>query len=34
VAHDIAALAELAPGDAAMLDVFEHIADEDLRECG
>jgi len=31
VAHDIAAVADLAPDDAAMLDAFEA---EDLRECG
>jgi hypothetical protein len=34
VAHDIGAVANLAPDDAAMLDAFEHIAAEELRECG
>jgi hypothetical protein len=34
VAHDIVAVAELAPDDDAMLDAFEQIAAEDLRECG
>jgi ketosteroid isomerase-like protein len=34
VAHDIAAVADLATDDAAMLDAFEGIAAEDLRECG
>ena len=34
VVHDIAAVAELAPDDDAMLDAFEQIAAEDLRECG
>ncbi len=34
VAHDIAAVAGLAPDDDAMLDAFEGIAAEDLRECG
>ncbi len=34
VAHDIAAVADLAPDDDAMLDAFEDIAAEDLRECG
>ncbi len=34
VAHDIAAVADLAPDDAAMLDAFEGIAAEDWRECG
>jgi Protein of unknown function (DUF3018) len=33
VAHDIAAVADLAPDDDAMLDAFEDIAAEDLREC-
>jgi len=33
VAHDIAAVAKLGPDDAAMLDAFERIAGEDLREC-
>jgi len=33
VAHDIAAVAELDPDDAAMLDAVERIAGEDLREC-
>ncbi|HEU0216578.1 MAG TPA: antitoxin MazE-like protein [Stellaceae bacterium] len=33
VAHDIAAVADLDPDDTAMLDAFEHIAAEDLREC-
>jgi hypothetical protein len=33
VAHDIAALKELTPDDAAMLDAFERIATEDLQEC-
>jgi len=32
VAHDIAALRELSPEDAAMVDAFERIAAEDLRE--
>jgi hypothetical protein len=31
VAHDIAAVADLAPDDDAMLDAFEGIAAEDLR---
>ncbi len=34
VAHDIAAVADLAPEDAAMLDAFEGITAEDWRECG
>ena len=34
VAHDIAAVANLPPDDAAMFDAFEGIAAEDLRECG
>jgi hypothetical protein len=33
VAHDIAAVAHLPPDDAAMLDAFERVAAEDLREC-
>jgi hypothetical protein len=33
VAHDIAALKELSPEDEAMLDAFERLAAEDLREC-
>jgi hypothetical protein len=33
VAHDITAVAHLDPADAAMLDAFERIAAEDLREC-
>ena len=33
VAHDIAAVAHLARDDAAMLDAFERIGAEDLREC-
>ena len=33
VAHDIAALRELPPEDEAMLDAFERLAAEDLREC-
>ena len=33
VAHDIIAVAHLDPDDAAMLDAFERIAAEDLREC-
>ena len=32
VAHDIAALRELSSEDEAMLDAFERIAGEDLRE--
>ena len=32
VAHDIAALKDLAPEDEAMFDAFERIATEDLRE--
>ena len=32
VAHDIAAVADLAPEDDAMLSAFEDIAAEDLRE--
>ena len=32
VAHDIAALKELPPEDEAMLDAFERIAGEELRE--
>lgn len=32
VAHDIAVLARLGPEDEAMLDTFEHMATEDLRE--
>ena len=32
VAHDIAALKELSPEDEAMVDAFERIAAEDLRE--
>ncbi len=34
VARDIAAVADLAPDDAAMLDAFERTAAEDLREFG
>jgi hypothetical protein len=34
VAHDIAAVADLASDDDAMLSAFENIAAEDLRECG
>jgi hypothetical protein len=34
VARDIAAVADLAPDDAAMLDAFEGIVAEDLRVCG
>jgi hypothetical protein len=34
VAHDIAAVAHLSADDVAMLDAFERIAVEDLRECG
>jgi Antitoxin MazE-like len=34
VAHDIAAVAGLSAEDAAMLNAFECIANEDLRECG
>ena len=33
VAHDIAAVADLDLDDAAMLDAFERIAGEDVREC-
>ena len=33
VARDIAAVAELSPGDAAMLDAFGRIAAEDLPDC-
>jgi hypothetical protein len=33
VAHDIAAVAKLDAEDEAMLDAFERIAAEDLREC-
>jgi hypothetical protein len=33
VAHDIAVAAGLDPDEAAMLDAFERVADEDLREC-
>jgi hypothetical protein len=33
VAHDIAAVADLDPDAAAVLDAFERIADEGLREC-
>jgi Protein of unknown function (DUF3018) len=33
VMHDIAAVADLDPDDTAMLDAFERIAGEDLREC-
>jgi len=32
VAHDIAALKELSPEDEAMVDAFERIAAEGLRE--
>jgi Protein of unknown function (DUF3018) len=32
VARDIAAVAALSPEDEAMIDAFEHLADEDLRE--
>jgi Protein of unknown function (DUF3018) len=32
VANDIAALKRLSPEDEAMLDAFERIATEDLRE--
>jgi hypothetical protein len=32
VAHDIAAVARLSPEDEAMVEAFERIADEDLRE--
>jgi hypothetical protein len=34
VARDIAAVADLTSDDAGMLDAFESIAAEDLRECG
>jgi hypothetical protein len=34
VARDIAAVADLGPEDVALLDAFEGIAAEDLRECG
>ena len=33
VARDITAVVHLDPADAAMLDAFERIAAEDLREC-
>lgn len=32
VAHDLAVLARLGPEDEAMLDAFERMAAEDLRE--
>jgi hypothetical protein len=32
VTHDIAAVAGLSPEDEAMIDAFERLADEDLRE--
>jgi hypothetical protein len=32
VTHDIAAVAGLNPEDEAMIDAFERLADEDLRE--